>query len=253
MDKDFLDQAEKEIVALLRSTRPELMEAFGSVHFTEKEDKTVVTHLDKQLEEQLSELFRKLDPGIGIEGEELGKSGSRETYWLIDPIDGTEQFIRGISSPRTQLCLIDNGKVVWSLMDYFARDELFLARPGKGATSNGRKIQMAYRPLNRAWIEIGVNLFDDEFLPRLLELRKHIAGFSMARDPSLIFSGKIDGLIGFNGDVGGGPWDYAPRSLFYEEAGGKITNFDSQSYDFTNKNYLVAHPKNFDILMDLVK
>lgn len=253
MSDDFINLAEKEIVALLRSARAELMESFGNVEFTKKSDQTVVTHLDNQLEEQLNDLFHKLDPGIGVEGEELGQRGSRQTYWLVDPIDGTEQFIRGIPTPRTQICLVDNGIVVWSLLDYFARDELFVAKRGKGATCNGVKVQMTYRPLERSWIEIGMNLFEDDFFPKLLELRKYVAGLSIARDPSLLFTGKIDGIVAFNGDVGGGPWDYAPRSLFYEESGAKLTNFASDSYDFTNKDFLVAHPDNFDNLMKIVQ
>lgn len=252
MTEDFITNAEKEIVALLRSARPQLMKFFGNVEFKEKEDKTVVTHLDEQLEEELSTLFYKLDSGIGVEGEELGQRGSRQTYWLVDPIDGTEQFIRGIDSPRTQMCLIDNGKVVWSLLYFFTRDELFLARSGKGATCNGQKIQMIYRPLNRCWIEVGMNTFDKGFIDRLVQLRQTVSSLSIAKDPSLIMTGKIDGLVGFHGDLGGGPWDYAPRSLFYQEAGAKIANFGSDSYDFSNLSYVVAHPKNFDALMNIM-
>ncbi len=250
MNDDFITDAEARIVAFLRSARPELMQFFGKVDYTSKADRTVVTHLDKQLEQQLRELLRTIDPGIGIEGEEFAQEGSRKTYWLVDPIDGTEQFIRGIPSCRTQICLIDNGQVIWSLIYFFVRDEFYLARRGKGAVCNGDKIQIFYRPLNRSWIDVTSALSDSEFTAKIIALRPHIANFGGFHDLSLMFTGKIDGLISFMGN--GSSWDYAPRSLLYQEAGAKIANFGSDSYDYTNPSFLVAHPQNFDKLMSIL-
>lgn len=250
MTNEFVRQVEHAVTSLLQKLRPNLMSYYGNAEFTLKNDKSVVTELDRQTEEQLKEVLRKLDPGIGFEGEELGKEGSRQTYWLIDPIDGTEQFIRGIPSCKTAICLVDNSQVVWSLIYYFVRDELYLARHNKGATCNGEKIQATFRSLNQAWIDISVNLFNSSFLPKLLEVRKHIAGFSIARDISLVFTGKLDGLIVFESE--GGPWDYAPRSLLCKEAGMQIANFGNDTYDLNDKNFMVAHPRNFETLMKLL-
>ena len=66
--------------------------------------------------------------------------------WTLDPIDGTEQFIRGIPTCKNLFSLVDNGQPVWALMYMFVRDELWLARKGQGTFCNGTKVSMRYRP-----------------------------------------------------------------------------------------------------------
>jgi fructose-1,6-bisphosphatase/inositol monophosphatase family enzyme len=250
MQSDFLNQAEAAILGVLKDVRPELMENYGKIDFETKHDQTVVTHLDKMVEQKLREVLKKLDPSIGIEGEEFGIEGSRETYWLVDPIDGTEQFIRGIPSCKNLLALIRNGEVVWSMMYMFAKDELWLARTGGGTTCNGQKITMRHRPLNRCWIEISVNVRNQANVEALQRVRSKTTGFTIMRDPGFVAGGKVDGLLSLEAE--GKAWDYAPRSLLYSEAGAKIANIGSDSYNFHNNDFLVAHPDNFDELMKLV-
>lgn len=250
MTNDFLDHAEKQIMKVLKAAKPELMLAFGNTAYETKGDRTPVTILDTQLEEKLRAELRKIDSGIGIEGEELGQEGSRKTYWLVDPIDGTEQFIRGIPSCKNLLCLIDEGQPVWALMYFFTRDELWTARRGKGTYCNGQRVQMRYRPLEESWIELSVNLHMPENLQKLATMRHQIAGFSILRDFGYVVSGRVDGHLALN--TGGGPWDYAPRSLLSIEAGAKIANIGSKSYDFNNNSFLIAHPDNFDQLMQSI-
>lgn len=245
-----LQAAEKLIIQTLRKRRAELQEHFGTVAFKEKADKTVVTALDSQIEADLRQVLRKFDSGIGIEGEELGVEGNRQTYWLLDPIDGTEQFIRGIPSCRTQICLIDNGQPVWSLVDFFIRDELCVAYRGKGATLNGQPLKLKFRSLERSWIDAGVPLDDPVFMPKLLQVRKLIAGLTTMRDPGVVATGRVDGSISFHG--GGGPWDYAPRVLLYQEAGYRVANLGRSDYAIDDSSFLVAAPQHFDQLMELL-
>lgn len=250
MTDAFLDQAEKAIIRLLQAYKPKLMAAYGTADFETKQDNTVVTLLDRELEEKLREVLRPLDPGIGFLGEELGQEGDQDTYWLTDPIDGTEQFIRGIDSCKNLLCLVENGEPIWALMYFFVRDELWTARKGQGTFCNGQQVSMRYRPLELCWIDISISLLNPDNLKKLLNVRPNIAGFTIMRDTSLIISGKVDGVIAL--ETGGGPWDYAPRSLLLAEAGAKILNIGSDAYDFNNPDFLVAHPKNFDKLIRLV-
>jgi fructose-1,6-bisphosphatase/inositol monophosphatase family enzyme len=107
---DFFIQAQGVIERVFREFRQELLDASGSVASEAKADKTLVTHLDKKIESELKAALQafhaaeKLD--IGIEGEEFGAEGSRSTFWLIDPIDGTDAFIRGTSYFRNMATLI---------------------------------------------------------------------------------------------------------------------------------------------------
>ncbi len=250
MTDDFLDQAEKIIIQVLQAYKPELMAAYGKAEFETKADATVVTHLDKELEEKLRTALRGLDAGIGLLGEELGQEGSTDTYWTLDPIDGTEQFIRGLPTCKNLLSLVQNGQPVWAMMHMFARDEMWIARKGQGTFCNDKKVQMRYRPLERSWLDMSVNLFNPENIKKILNVRPHIAGYTIMRDSTLVIAGKIDGVLAL--DIKGGPWDYAPRQLLMTEAGAKIANIGSETYDFNNLSYLVSHPRNFDQLMALI-
>ncbi len=247
--EDYLKQAEKLLVALFKSERAELLSAFGNVEHSLKEDDSVVTEMDKNMEKTIRKTLQKFDSGVGIEGEELGIEGSRKTYWLVDPIDGTEAYIRGLPFPRNMATLIDNGEPVFCVVYKFVTDELFIASKGKGATKNGQLIQVSDRPLNRAWIEYGTDLKKPKSARRYVGIRPHVNGYTLMRDFTTIAIGGCDGAIWDEGK--GGPWDYAPRALMIKEAGGIVTNTGSDSYDFKNNNFIAANPRIFDKLHEL--
>lgn len=235
---------------VLKRVRPDLMQAYGKIEYDTKSDHTVVTSLDKSIEIELRDALMKFDSSIGLLGEEHGQAGSKDTYWLLDPIDGTEQFIRGLPGCKNLVCLMDKGKPVWGVTYFFANDELWLAEAGKGTTMNGRKVEMCWRPLDRSWLEMSVDLFDQSHVDILRALRKQIAGFSIRMGYDAIAEGKVDGMVNLR--AGGGPWDYWPRYLMLTEAGAKMANIGKDDYDFDDKDFLVAHAKNFDTLMSIV-
>lgn len=250
MDDTYFKQAETVIMEVLKRVRPELMQAYGSIEYVTKADHTVVTALDKSIEVELRDALVKFDSGVGVLGEEHGQAGNTDTYWLLDPIDGTEHFIRGMPGCKNLVCLMDKGKPVWGLSYFFAKDNLWLARAGKGATMNGETVQMRWRPLDRCWLEMSADLMNQEHVEMLRALREQIAGFSIRIGVDSIAAGNVDGLI--NLGAGGGPWDYWPRYLLFTETGAKMANLGKDDYDFDDKNFLVAHAKNFDALMRVV-
>lgn len=251
MDQTFFDNAQSALMGVLSEVRPQLMEAYGTIEFDTKSDTTVVTQFDKSVELKLREALKKLDSGIGLVGEEHGQEGNPDTYWLIDPIDGTEHFIRGLPGCMNLICLMDQGRPVWGLTYFFAKDELWISRAGHGTTMNGEKVEMRWRPLDRSWIEIAPDYSDVEDLKKVMELRKHVAGFSNRLGIDNLSAGRVDGL--YNKRAGGGPWDYWPRYLMFTEAGGKMTNIGKDTYDFEDPSFLMAHPRNFDTLMNILK
>ncbi len=106
---DFLAGAEECIHAFFMSNRPAVLAAYGNITEDIKNDHTPVTAMDIRLETELRPILEKFAPGIGFEGEETGKTGNSETFWLVDPIDGTESFIRGLPFMRHMVTLIDGG------------------------------------------------------------------------------------------------------------------------------------------------
>lgn len=240
---DFMRLAEKRIHMLLLELRPQLLEAHGSIEHRLKDDKSVVTVMDLMVENRLRELCRELDPAIGFGGEETGVDLTQTTFWLTDPIDGTEAFIRGLPFSTNMIALIHNGQVVMSVIYNFSLDEYFVAIRGHGATRNGHAIHVSKRPLKQSFVVLnGFHQLNVPLRPQVSGIPKmHASGYEL----SAVAAGALDGAI-----VGGtkGAWDHAPGTLLILEAGGRVENIGSADYDYTNFHYVAANPVNFDEL-----
>ena len=247
---DFFIQAQGVIERFFRAQRSHIKELHGKADVELKADHTVVTELDKRLEQELREELAKFDSKIGFEGEDFGIEGSRETYWLIDPIDGTENFVRGLPFVRNIVTLVDNNKPVFALVYKPITDELYVAAEGEGTYRNGIPVHVSSRSLDRSWIELSTWLPKAGAAEVATALNQKINGFRTTGEFLYVVEGKLDGLVGYK--TGGGPWDYAPRALLIQEAGGKVANIGSDSYDFRNNDFVMANPVIFDDLMEII-
>lgn len=248
-DNDFFIQAQGILERTVRANKQKLFEMHGNIESVAKSNNTLVTDMDKSIERELTDALLAFDSSIGIHGEEFGQQGSTETFWLIDPIDGTDGFIRGMSYFRNMITLIDRGEPVFTFVYKPITDELYVAAKGDGTYKNGKKIEMQKRPLERALIEF-TGPMDQPGVPEILQaMYSKIWNFKMG-DWVQVPEGKLDGHLVFNGR--GDVWDYAPRALLISEAGGKVANIGSDKYDYTNLSFLAAHPSIFDELMDTV-
>jgi myo-inositol-1(or 4)-monophosphatase len=251
---DFFIQAQGVIERVFREFRQELLDASGSVASEAKADKTLVTHLDKKIESELKAALQafhaaeKLD--IGIEGEEFGAEGSRSTFWLIDPIDGTDAFIRGTSYFRNMATLIHEGRAIFTLIYVPVSDELYVAAEGEGAFRNGKPISVSKRTLQHTRLEVHAPVKNMETWQLMGQLAQAVGAVRASGDFITVAEGKVDGLLSYKG--GGGVWDFAPRTLLIQEAGGKVANIGSSSYDYRNFDFLAANPVIFDDLMKLI-
>lgn len=247
---DFFVAAQACIEQVVRDYRPTILKAHGQIDPAIKPDATPVTEFDRQLEQQLRDALTNFDSSIGFEGEELGKSGNEETFWLIDPIDGTESFVRGLPFVRNIVTLIHDKQPVFTLVYRPITDELLIATKDGGAFNNGNPIHVSNRPLDRAWLDLSIPLLDNSAISLVQSIRPHINGFRTIGEFTYVAQGQLDGQLLYK--AGGGPWDYAPRALLAIEAGGKVTNIGSDSYDFRNNDTLIANPVIFDDLMKLI-
>ncbi len=247
---EFYAEAEARIMRVLLAYKPKLLAAYGTVDPEIKDDATPVTQLDKELETLLRDELQQFDPAIGLEGEEHGKQGNNDTFWLIDPIDGTESFVRGLPFVRNMITLIDGGEPVFALIYKPISDELYTAHAGGGTLMNGQPQRVSNRPLSRAWIELSVPLQETSVFPLVQAVRNVTNGYRTYGDFTYVASGKVDGLLVYKS--GGGPWDYAPRALLVREAGGRVANLGSTTYDYRNSNMLATNPVIFDDLMNVI-
>jgi len=182
----------------------------------------------------------------GLHGEEYGKEGNPDTFWLIDPIDGTENYIRGMPNFQNMVTLIDRGEPVFTVVYRPVTDDLYVAAKGEGTYRNGLKIEMKERPISRTQIEFTGNASIEDGPAIWKAVYDKIWNFKMG-DFLLTPEGKLDGQLVYKskGDI----WDFAPRALLISEAGGKVANIGSDRYDYTNNDFLGAHPAIFDELM----
>lgn len=203
---------------------------------------SVVTQLDIDTEHFIEDGLKKYFPDIGFHGEENGDKRGEERFWLVDPIDGTGHFVRGIPFSTTMLALIEGGHPIAAVIYNFVTDEMFTAEKGKGAFLNERPIHVSTRTLKESYLSIEVNVHEQKNLEKFLMLRSSgcfvhttSAGFEYA----LVASGKIEGRITLYGY--GSDWDYAPGALLVSEAGGVVTNVGSPSYRYTDHTHLAVN------------
>ena len=186
--------------------------------------------------------LRNFSPDIGYRGEEFGVQSHADRTWLVDPIDGTANFIRGIPFCTTMVALIENGEVVLSVFHDFIRDDTYWAIRGNGAYCNDTKISVSQRSLKQSLISFETKLDIPKNYAKYLEARKDagiISTIDSGFEFAMIASGKLDGRIGL--DPYGMDWDFAPGSLLVCEAGGTASNIGKNSYDYQNHDYIISN------------
>jgi len=209
----------------------------------------VVTELDQKIEEYLREELKKIEPGASFVGEETGGDRNAERFWLVDPIDGTAHFVRGMPFCTTMVALIDRGQVVFGVIYDFVNDVMYAAEKGKGTTINGVSTHVSERPLRKAYLGWESKFETEEDRDKFFALKKLCVPFSamcVGYDLAMVAAGRLEGRVTFNGY--GKDYDYAPGSLIVAEAGGHVANIGSTTYDYRNTNFITANPVIFEEL-----
>jgi len=210
---------------LLKSTREEIMAGYGAIDHDVKHDSTVVTEIDQSIERQITDALLAEYPDIGIHGEEFGKQGNAETYWLIDPIDGTENFVRGLPGITTIIGLMSGGEAVEAYVYDIVNDIVYSAAKGKGAYADTVPIHASVRTVDRATISIG-NTITHQY-PEISQALKSVGvdyiGMHHGSGIKAIYiaAGKIEGCVYMHNR--GGDWDHLPTQLLMTEAGNIVT------------------------------
>ncbi len=187
------------------------------------------------LQEELSKHF----PEIGWLSEETRDNPDRlekELVWIVDPIDGTKEFVSGIPEYAISIALVQRGKPVLGLILNPLKEEIFTAIKGKGAKLNGKPIHVKKTLSDKPTIVASrseIRRGEFEFFEEFAEI---IPMGSIAYKLALVAAGKADATFSL------GPkneWDIAAGCLIIEEAGGKATDTYSQDFIFNQKNTLV--------------
>ncbi len=235
----------EKVLPIIRSTRDITLPFYGKAEsIAEKDGGTldIVTELDRKVEKYLCDEFRKLDPSIGFVGEEFGGDRNVEKFWLVDPIDGTLHFVRGMPFCTTMVALVDKGEVVFSAIYNFVDDVMYHAEKGKGAFANREKISVGDRPITHSVVILETKLEK----PANREIRDKVRAKSWMMqiagsgcELALVASGKIEARIAADGF--GKDYDYAPGALLVQEAGGFVRNLGSASYDYKKTDFIAGN------------
>jgi myo-inositol-1(or 4)-monophosphatase len=189
-----------------------------------------VTKADKRAEEMLYDDLSKARPGYGFIGEEGGaRNGADKSHtWIVDPLDGTTNFLHGIPHFAISIGLQREGTMIAGLIYNPANDDLYLAERGKGAFLNDQRLRVAgRRQLNECLIACGLPHIGrgDHALSRdeMTELQPRVAGLrrlgAAALDMAYIAAGRFDGYWERNLQ----PWDLAAGTIIVREAGGIVS------------------------------
>ncbi len=232
-----------EILEIIRGVRPKLLPHFGGIEFQEKTNhRDLVTKYDVDIETYLKEKFSKIIPDVGFVGEETEGDRNQESFWLVDPIDGTGHFIRGIQHCSTMVSLIQREEVVFCVIYDFVNNHLYHAQRGKGSFKDGFPISVSKRSIKESifgW-EVSKSNSTGKSLWNYLENNFAYYNTLCAGMPfALVAEGKIDGLV-FN-DPHGNDYDFAAGSLLVSEAGGFVQNFNKDSYTYNNQDFIACN------------
>jgi myo-inositol-1(or 4)-monophosphatase len=206
-----------------------------------------VTEVDQAAERVIIETLLTAYPGHGILAEESGRThGAKHSdyLWIIDPLDGTTNFIHGFPVYGVSIALAHRGQVQQAVVYDPTRNDLFYASRGRGAFLNDRRLRVSKRiRLADALVGTGFPFRKGDNFKRYLsmfeELMQHCAGLrrpgAAALDLCYVAAGWYDGFF----ETGLSPWDVAAGSLIITEAGGLVGNFTGDA-DFLHQRELVA-------------
>lgn len=217
-----------------------------------KEQEEVFTQTDVQTEALIKDVIRKEFPKHNILGEETGltKESKSDYTWIIDPIDGSENFTRGIYLYGISIALAIKNEVKIATVFNPLTNELFSAEKGKGAFLNGKPISVSQRSELSKAVIYGTELYKSkEYLKPLFDKVKNLRiTSSSAYETCLVACGRIEGFV----KVTTHPWGFAAANLIVEEAGGQVTNFDGSTWDTRSNKILSSNKVLHQELLDLI-
>jgi len=219
-----------------------------SLNITEKTRNDFVSEVDQQAEQEIIRTINRAYPEHAILAEESGKHRGNDYQWIIDPLDGTTNFLRGFPQFSVSIAMKYRGKLEHAVVFDPMRDEIFSATRGQGAQLNDRRIRVTNRKsLNGALLGTGIPFREDQnldaYIPTLKALIAGTAGVrragSAALDLAYVAAGRLDGFW----EYGLREWDMAAGCLLIQEAGGILSDTDGSNNHLKTGNIVAGNVK----------
>ncbi|MBE9538401.1 MAG: inositol monophosphatase [Proteobacteria bacterium] len=232
------------------------------IEVLEKGVNDFVSEVDINAEQEIIYHLQKAYPDHAILGEESGLTGSEdaEYKWIIDPLDGTTNFVRGIPHYAISIACLYRGKLEHAIVLDPVRREEFTASRGRGAQLNGRRIRVSkLNGLDGALLGTGIPYKDhcDDKLgaygKTLEALAGQCAGIRRAGAASLDLAYVAAGRLDAFWQIGLSSWDMAAGALLIREAGGLVADIDSSENFLESGNIVAGNPKCFKAVLQVAK
>ncbi|MBH1963726.1 MAG: inositol monophosphatase [Comamonadaceae bacterium] len=232
-----------------------------AVRISQKQVNDFVTEVDHASEAAIIETLLTAYPQHGILAEESGSAHGNpksDHIWIIDPLDGTTNFIHGFPVYCVSIALSVRGRIEQAVVYDPSRNDLFTATRGRGAYMNDRRIRVSKRTeMNQCLISTGFPFRKGDDFPKYLRMMSDVmqrtAGLrrpgAAALDLAYVAAGFTDGFF----ETGLKPWDAAAGSLLVTEAGGLIGNFSGESEFLEAEECLAASPRIYAQLVALLR
>jgi myo-inositol-1(or 4)-monophosphatase len=228
-----------------------------SLTITSKGRNDFVTEVDRVAEQEIIATIRRHHPHHAFLAEESGRSGENETLWIIDPLDGTTNFLHGFPVFAVSIACQIKGRLEHAVVYDPMRGELFTASRGAGAHVDNHRMRVSKaRTLEGALIATGFpyranTRYLDAYLGMLRAVALEVAGVrrpgSAALDLAYVAAGRVDAFW----EIGLSPWDTAAGTLLIQEAGGRIGTLTGAEY--AQQGHIVAGtPKVYTALLELL-
>ena len=235
------------------------LDNMDKVKVSSKGHNDFVTSIDQKAEQIIIDTIRAAYPEHSILAEESGHQlGKDEITWIIDPLDGTTNFLYELPHFAISIAVAEKGRIQHGVIYDPIRDELFTASRGRGASVNGKRLRVVDKKLlehsllgtgfpfrSPELIDSYMGIFKD-FMTQCKDIRR--AG-SAALDLAYVAAGRLDGFWEF----GLSKWDIAAGSLMIQEAGGIIDDMNGRQQFLETGNVIAAPPKIFQAMAKTIQ
>jgi myo-inositol-1(or 4)-monophosphatase len=238
-----------------------IMQPGIDIRVEEKEREGLVTELDFASQARIIQIIHQVFPDHAILGEEGDDQAAVDAphLWVIDPLDGTNNFVHSIPQYSVSIAYAEAGNILAGVVLDPVRDELFSAAQGQGAFLNGKPIRVSERAsLTEVMVATGFYYDRDETMERTLDairalFRQQIHGIrrfgSAALDLCWIACGRFDAFFEYQLS----PWDFAAGALIVREAGGLLEDRKGRPIDLTSSSMVTANPLLFESFAEVVR
>ena len=238
-----------------------IMRSFHRVDTLTVSEKLVneyVSEVDRNAEQAIIDIIRRAHPGHAILAEESGMHGKDDFLWVIDPLDGTTNYLHGFPQFAISIALKQRGRLEVGVIYDPVRDEMYTASRGSGALLNDRRLRVTdQKTLKGALLGTGIPFRDqrymDAYLGMLRDLTKETAGVrrpgSAALDFAYVAAGRLDGFW----ELGLSEWDFAAGALLVQEAGGVVSDIGGGSRQVETGNVITAGVRLHRLMVDTIR